>query len=213
MLTMILLLIAQSAPAPEPKQAIEAALTASRNVSNQMFACMDKGVKAEMVAQYSTASAPSVVDAALASCAHLKRDYAAAVTDGYISPASAQELADKWSSSLREAYVKHVDQMLLKPEISAHRAKIVTMEWTECVRGKAKDWSRLNEEAATVGRAAVTACREHVTNLRAALEYDARSRKLPVDRVGELAGSLQSRMEEIAIEVVISERANRLPKQ
>jgi hypothetical protein len=105
-----------------------------------------------------------------------------------------------------------VDEMLLKPEIAAARSKIVIMQWRQCVTDKATSWSRLRDDAATIAVAAVSACTSHNQNLRGAFSYELRSKGIPTANPSKAVDELQATMKDLAVEVVVSERAKRLPR-
>lgn len=193
---------------------LDAALSNSEQITDRAIECMDAGFKAELKTHIIDATPELVVDAAIASCAHLKAEYAKAVVtpDTYISSEKGAELADDWLATLRETYLKHAEKSLSDPEFSDKRARLVTMMWSDCIRKKAVDWSRLKDEAATIGKAAVTSCSSERANLRRALSYSLRAKKLPDSAADTVLEKVEAQMQDKAVETVISERAKRLPK-
>jgi len=175
---------------------------------------MDSQTKLQLKAHMIDATPAVIVDGALASCHHLKQDYADAVTspDVYISTVAGQKLANDWFQGLRDVYINHVDKWLSSPEFAETRAKVIAMQWRKCVTDKATDWSRLRDEASTVGQAAATSCRNYRQNLQTALTYQFRSAGVAASGATEIADKLDGQMKDVATEVVISERAKRLPR-
>jgi hypothetical protein len=205
----------QATDVADAKRQLDAALARSEQISNQAFQCMDAGIKSQLKEHISDATPEGVVDAALVSCAHLKKAYAAAVTSpgGHISATTAQELADDWFEGLRRTYMKHVDDSLAKPELAKPRVNITLLQWRKCVTDKATAWSRLADEASTVGKAAVTSCSAYRGHVQAAMRYELRSSKLPESGAVEIVDSLDGKMIDVAVATVISERAKRLPRK
>lgn len=193
---------------------LDAALSKSEQITDRGLACMDTEFKTELKNHIADATPELVVDAAIATCAYLKAEYAKAVVtpDNYISPAKGAELADSWLATLRATYLKHAEKSLSDPEFSDKRARLVTMMWSECIRKKAEDWSRLKDEAATVGKAAVTSCSVERTNVRRSLSYSIKAKKLPDTAADTVLEKVEAQMRDKAVETVISERAKRLPK-
>jgi hypothetical protein len=195
--------------------AIESAITGTKHVVYQSFECMNAQTKAQLLAHRSDATPEIIVDGALESCQHLRRAYIDAVTKPgtYISPAAGQEMANEWFRSLRDDYIKHIDEQLAKPDFAETRGKLTIMEWGNCVRGKAANWSRLSDDAATIGQAAVTACRDQRQSVVGAMGYQLRSKGIPVARAEGIVDRLQMKMKDVAVETIISERAKRLPEK
>jgi hypothetical protein len=160
-----------------------------------------------------------IVDSALASCKHLKNEYVVALnlSDAGISAASLDKLSDTWISEIRTVYIKHVDELLTSSKIADVRLKVISMTWTKCVVQKAKDWSLLRDDAASIAIAASTSCASYKMLLRAASIYQLRSQHLPIPTAESTAEKVIEKfaieMKDIAIETVISERAKRLPKK
>lgn len=209
------LLAAQATDVAGTKSQLDAILASSERVSNQAFECMDANIKIALKAHLADATPETVVDSALAACSYLKKTYAeATVSPGqYISGDKSVELADNWFNDLRAAYLKHVDASLAKPELSKPRLNITLMLWRKCVQDKAISWSRLTDDAVVVGKAAVTSCNANRSNVQNALTYDLRGAGLPTSGSTQMLEKFDSTMVDVATEVVISERAKRLPKR
>jgi hypothetical protein len=214
MFVMFAWLASQAADVHPAVREMKSAIVRTEAVMDQAFTCMEREVKVQAKARIVEGTPDMIVDGALASCAHLKKLYAeAAVTpDAYIAAKDGQELAEGWFSKLREMYVKQVDGWMAKPALADARMTVVIYHWKKCVTEKASDYSRLQDEATTVGQAAVTACNTFRPNLISAIGYQFKSKGLPASRANEVAESLRGDMKEVAVQVVISERAKRLSK-
>lgn len=214
MQVLVALLALQGSDLTEHKRNLDALMARSESIMEQSFDCMDREVKKQGMAQLSDATPSTVVDGALGACSHLKNQY----LDALIAPGSpiarteAQKIADGWFNDLRETYIKHVEQLMVKPEIAEARVKVVISQWRKCITDNATDWSRLQDEAATVGQAAVTACNDFRPKLTVAIGYQLQSKGLPAGQANVMADRLHGDMKDIATQVVISERAKRLPK-
>lgn len=211
----LLLAAAQSAGAAQLPRDLRSLLQTSEEVMRMGYECMDKHMKLEMLRQSADATPESVADAAIDVCSHLKKTYATAVAPlgGAISQTAGQELADDWLASLRDTYVKHVDGVFAKPAMAEARWKVAALQWAACAKEKAKDWSRLDEGAATIARAAVGSCSSHYSNYRRALEYSLRSRDFPPSAAADSASGTRDELIDIALQTVVAERASRLPQQ
>lgn len=207
-----MLLTTGQADAAQTGRSLDTALAKSNQITDRAIECMDANIKTELMKHITDASPSLVVDGAIAACSHLKAEYAVAVTspETYITPEKGTELADGLLAHMRDTYVAHVEKRLTEPELAEKRSQILTMMWGNCVREKAANWSRLTDEASTVGRAAVTSCSTERKNLHSALVYSMRAKKLPVTGADTIINSLESQMQDQAVETVISERARRL---
>lgn len=182
-------------------------------VLERTMACMDEQVKAQLKSDPVAATPASIADGALAACKHLKQEYVAAVTspDSPISAATARQMSDDSFQKFRETYLEHIDKMLAKPEVAKVRTTIALADWRKCVVGKATEWSRLSDEAATVGEAAVTECEFMWPKVEAVLAYDLRSQGLPSSAASTSSEKLHDAMRKVAVAAVVAERAKRLP--
>ena len=142
----------------------------NEEVIDQVFECMDANIKVHLKAEFSHATPASIVDKALAACAHLKgnlSEVAASPSDG-ISTSAGQELTEGFFQQVRGTYLRQVDTMLSAPAFAEARMNLIIGQWGGCVRVKASDWSRLSDEASTVARAVLSACHDHEANLQGA---------------------------------------------
>lgn len=76
---------------------------------------------------------------------------------------------------------------------------------------KARNWSRLDENADTVASAAITSCANQKSLAEPVLVYELRSEKLPAARIGEHLKGLEETLKQVAVTTVVEERAKRLP--
>jgi hypothetical protein len=212
MINALIFLAAGASDAAQAKEMLDAALAKSHEVMEQGFDCMDKNVKEQFLKQTTDATPESVVNAALAACSYLKEAYASAATTQYITADKARELADGWFSSLRDTYLTHLQKRMIDPAFAEARRNLAISEWRKCVTDKATDWSRLQDEAQTVARAAVTACSEFRPKVQVVVTYELQSKQLPVTGAREVMDTLETTLQDVAVETVISERAKRLPR-
>lgn len=212
---LLAILAAQATDVSEITRQFNTVDASAKQVMDQAFQCMDSHIKSEIKAHISDASPAVIVDASLSSYLYLKKAYADAIAlpGGLIEPAKAQELAESWFGELPKVYLNHVDESLSRPDISNVRFDYALAKWRICIDEKAKNWSRLSDEASTVGRAAVTSCSDYRINVQSTIAYVVRSKKLPESATTEALRRFDSQMADIATEVVISERAKRLPKR
>jgi hypothetical protein len=199
----------------EAQNGLDRALAASEQVTEEAIVCMEKETKAQLKSHIVEATPELIVDSALPSCKHFRKaliESASSLETG-ILPSGLEKMADNWLADLRKTYIEHVDAILAMPNISESRLRIISMKWTECVTKKAEGWSRLRDEASTVGQAAATSCASYKTYMRSASAYHFKSQKLSISPSRDITEELARNMKDIATEVVISERAKRLPKQ
>ena len=100
-----------------------------------------------------------------------------------------------------------------EPVVAELRTQVVISHWRKCVTDKARDWSRLRDEARAVGSAAVTACANFEPKVRSAFASELRIKKLPSSGASDIIATVGGKMQEVAVEAVISERAKQLPKR
>ncbi|MFL6759454.1 hypothetical protein [Sphingomonas sp.] len=214
MLVFVALLAAQSIDAATAKADLDAIMSRTENVEKQTFDCMDREVKVQAKAHLIEGTPQSLVEGALASCSYLKKEYVDAATDphGVVSASTAQSEADGWFAKIKDIYVTQVDKWMAQPQLADANMNVVIFHWKKCVGDKAADWSRLTDEASTVAQAAVSACNSFRPYLIRAVGYEYRSKGLRAADAGEVAEKLQADMKEYAVQVIISERAKRLPK-
>lgn len=192
----ILVALAQSAEADTNVQLSPAA----NQLIEQTSDCMDAQVR-DLVQKHALDANPEmIVDSALIQCGHMKARF------------PDPTLADRYFESLRKLYVENVDSGLAEPELAQARSKFVIAAWRTCVTNKAADWSRLNDDAATVAKAAVTSCEALRSNVQTAIGYEFRSKGLKASAAREIADNLTATMTDVATETVISQRAKRLAK-
>jgi hypothetical protein len=122
-------------------------------------------------------------------------------------------LAEKAFQDLRKAYVRHIGEVMAKSDFAQARSNIAIARWRKCVTEKAAGWSRLQDDASTVGKAAVTACETMWPSVQRVLGYVYQSKGLSPSGASDVSGSLHDTMKDVATETVISERAKRLPKR
>jgi hypothetical protein len=206
----VFLLTTQAASASPAASALQATVSRTEAVMNQTFTCMDTQAKEQLKAQILDATPESVVEAALNDCAQYRQAYETAAANQYISQGKASELADNWFVSLKEAYIPVVERWLRDPVIAESRTKVGVGEWRKCVTDKATDWSRTQDEAATVARAAVTSCASFRPKVQAIVAYELRTKNLPRDGVATVMASIDSALNDVAVQTVVSERAKRL---
>ena len=212
-LAAIFLLASQVASSDAVKQELDQLVSRTSSITDQAFACLERETKEQMKLQIEDGSPETIVDAALATCNRFKNLYAQAATGTYISPTKAQELAEDAFKNIREAYVAQAQKWLSDPIMAELRTKVVISRWRKCVTEKARDWSRLRDEATTVGSAAVTACASFERRVRSSFASELRAKKLPMSSANEVVEKAGETMRAVAIEAVISERAKHLPKR
>lgn len=117
-----------------------------------------------------------------------------------------------FSDSMRKTYEEYADSLLLVPRISEYRTQQSLYEWKACVVGKAKDWSRLADDAKLVAQASVSACKKQERYATSAVKYDLRIKKLPVSAIDQVMENVKKGIDDFAVQAVISERAARLLK-
>lgn len=210
MIASLIFLAAQGADATQALQDLEAMTVRAERVLDQAFTCMDQQVKEEFVQQAIDGTAQSVVDGAMSECSYLKDSYVSAVTSEYIPPEKAKEITETAFSSLRETYVSHIEEQMIEPEMADARTKVGLSAWRECVTDKASEWSRLQDEAATVARAAISACASFKPKVQALVVYQLRSKRLGPTEAGRVIEGAEDTLEDVAVGTVISERASRL---
>jgi len=208
------LLASQPTDASAWKADIESAVTQSQIVVDQTFDCLDKKNKAYLKAHWSSATPELVINSAFESCEYLKQAYAEAVAKppSPISIIEAQKLADDFYKSLRSPLIKSMEYRFISPDFADFRAKLAVMQWRDCTTTKAKEWFRLKDDARTISQAAVTACHQERKNALLVFGYQLRSKSLPSGNSEKMTDSLAIKMNDLAIEIIISERAKRLPK-
>lgn len=215
MIALIAFVASQAVPTSDINAGLQAALSRTESIANQTFDCMDNAIPEALQSHILDATPQLIVDSGLETCQQLKKDYFAALTGAgsVISKPDAQRMTDEWFSDVRKAYVENAEKVLTAPDLAESRVKTVLVQWRKCVVGKAVDWSRLQDEAATVGQASVTACNSFDRGVRNSLSYFYRSKGLPAAQAPKHAEKLENEMREIATETVISERAKALPRQ
>lgn len=210
---LILVAVQPDATALTAARELQTTVATTSVVSDQGFDCMESKSKAQLIAQIESGTSESIVTRALQECVSFKTAYARAATNTYIPPSKANELAEGWFVQLRSTFVEQVEKWLNVPQVAETRTAVATSNWRSCVTGKARDWSRLPDEANSVATAAVTSCASFETPLRNAMAAEFRIKKLPIGRVSDVLASSRSTMNDVAVEAVISERAKKLPRK
>jgi hypothetical protein len=211
MLIPLILLAAQSPDVTAVVQEFKSTQAKDEQILNQTFDCMDQQVKTQLKDNFLEATPASVVDGALKTCSHFRDQMIENDTSTYITKEKVTSLADDWIKSLRETYLKHITEQFAKPEFIELRSKVAISEWRKCVTDKAAEWSRLTDEAQTVARAAVTSCASFRPKVSTILMLELQSKKLPQSGIRQVLGTIDSTLQDVAVETVISERAKRLP--
>ena len=215
MLFLALLLSAQAPAATDYGQKLDAAVARAQPVTNQIFDCMDKQTKIEMKAHMLDMTPEMVVDSALKSCGYLKPDLTRAFADPDlpISNKAGLNIADKYFVSIRDPYIKNVEDLMVRPDFAKLRMDVALMRWRKCVSEHAINWSRLKDDASTIAQAALTACNSDKQNVIISAGFVLRSKGLPAGKAAGMIDTVQDAMKDIAVEAIISERAKRLPKR
>lgn len=214
MLAVLLILSSSLDDASTVKSQINSTLDSVKSIADQSFTCMDSNIKTSMKEHLEDASPDVVVDSALENCSYLKKSYFDALSNprSFIGKEEANKLSEKWFFELRKTYVNHVDSWLIKPEFAKMRSKITLMAWKNCIQEKSKSWSRLSDDATTVGKAAVSNCSSKRYNAVQAMTYEMRSIGVVSSGATDIFRELDEKAKELAAETVILERAKRLPK-
>lgn len=70
----------------------------------------------------------------------------------------------------------------------------------------------MQDEAKTIAQAAVSSCKKQENTLDSTIKYHLRIKKLPLAGLDRIKGGLQTTINDIAVQTVVSERAARLSK-
>ena len=216
MLIAAALLIGQSAPIDRYEDTAKKADV----VLDKLIACMDANVKVELKAHLLDATPEGVTDAAMKDCASIRTElakmmapYGTASAEGGGPAANATDLGVQNDARFRGTYIETVERWLSEPGLADSRLSLVVQDWSACVRQKAVSWSRRKDEAKAVAEAAVTACAGKKPNVRLAISYGLKSKKLPATGLYQDDARLVDLMNQHALSWVIEERAKTLPQK
>lgn len=206
----LLFLAALALPSAVMAQDFSTSLDKSQQVMESAIECMDDQIKVQMRAQIFAPTADEVVDSALELCSGFESEYKLAISSEYISEEMASSLTADALASLKKMYLDHLEKQFVDPNFAEVRARAGLSEWRKCVTEKAREWSRLSDEASSIARAAVSACSSYKSKLRPLLSFEIKSKQLPAAGINEVIDTINTTLDDVALETVISERAKRL---